>query len=195
MVTMSDVAARYRRLADRFTAIADAVPPDAWGRPAPCEGWTARDVVAHVVSTECEFLERFDAAPAVGTNDDPVEAWAVVRTTVLAILEDPERAETPFDGYFGPMTFAAAIDQFYASDLVIHGWDLARATGLTELETLPDDEITRIHADTVAMEEQAPDAVRQPTIYGPAIATPSDADAQRKLLALLGRDSCVASAG
>ena len=48
---VSDIADRYRRVADTFTARADAVPDDGWEEPAPCEGWTVRDVVRHLVET------------------------------------------------------------------------------------------------------------------------------------------------
>ena len=42
------------------------------------------------------------------------------------------RAGTEFDGFFGRSTFAQGVDRFLCSDLVLHGWDLARATGLDE---------------------------------------------------------------
>src|SRR5688500_10919883 len=42
----STVAARYRGHADAFEALIAAVPPHRWDQPSPCEGWTARDVVA-----------------------------------------------------------------------------------------------------------------------------------------------------
>jgi hypothetical protein len=41
---MSEVAARYRKVAETFAERAPAVPGDAWD-PAPCEGWAARDIV------------------------------------------------------------------------------------------------------------------------------------------------------
>ncbi|HMQ25825.1 MAG TPA: maleylpyruvate isomerase N-terminal domain-containing protein [Acidimicrobiales bacterium] len=46
---MSEIADRYRRLADAFTAKVAAVPDDGWDVPTPCEDWTARDLVGHVV--------------------------------------------------------------------------------------------------------------------------------------------------
>ena len=43
-------AERFRRVAGRFTDRAHEVPPDAWDNPAPCDGWTARDIVDHLVT-------------------------------------------------------------------------------------------------------------------------------------------------
>jgi uncharacterized protein (TIGR03083 family) len=47
---MSDAADRYARLADGFLDRIRATPDDRWDAPGPCGGWTARDVVAHVIN-------------------------------------------------------------------------------------------------------------------------------------------------
>ena len=46
---MSEEAERFKALASAFTERVEAVPPDRWDSPAPCEGWVARDVVRHLV--------------------------------------------------------------------------------------------------------------------------------------------------
>ena len=53
----SGPAARYRRIADGFTARAAAVAPNAWSNPAPCAGWVPRDVMRHLVEWFPPFLE------------------------------------------------------------------------------------------------------------------------------------------
>jgi uncharacterized protein (TIGR03086 family) len=119
--------------------------------------------------------------PAIRVEDDPVgavkEAIAVVQTD----LDDPLRAGEEFDGYFGRMSFAAAIDRFVCFDLVVHGWDLARAAGLDE--TMRPDEVMKVHAAV----EGFGDALRQSGVCGPPIEVAPDADGQTKILALLGR--------
>lgn len=62
----------------------------------------------------------------------PLDAWEAARDVVQADLDDPDRAAEAFDGYFGRTTFAEAIDRFICLDLVIHAWDLARATGVDD---------------------------------------------------------------
>jgi len=181
---MTETADRFRRLADRFTATLDAVPEDRWDDPSPCEGWSSRDIVNHVATTEWSFLTRLDLAPAgVELDPDPLTAWPTSRDTVQAVLDDPARADTPYDSFFGPTTFASVVDRFYAFDLLVHAWDIARAAGLPELEPMPDAEITRVAADAVALG----DALRAPGVCGPAIAMPDDADPQTRLLGFLGR--------
>ena len=183
---MTETADRFRRLASRFTATVDAVPDARWDDPSPCEGWTARDIVRHVATTEWRFLPRLELAPAgVVPDPEPLAAWPTSRDAVQAVLDDPARADTPYESFFGPTTFSSVVDRFYAFDLVVHAWDIARATGLSELEPMPADEVTRVAADAVALG----DALRGPGVCGPAIPVPDDADAQSRLLGFLGRQA------
>jgi hypothetical protein len=69
------IADRYRRAAEGFSARVDAVPGDAWRRPAPCEGWVARDVVAHLV----EWVPAFFA----GAGGPDLAARTPVTSTSL----------------------------------------------------------------------------------------------------------------
>jgi uncharacterized protein (TIGR03086 family) len=180
---MSEVSERYGRLAGAFTAKVAAVPPDAWDRPSPCEGWTARDVVHHVVSTEGMFLGFVGRSPGEvpSVDDDPLGAWSAVRASVQGDLEDPERAGAQFDGFSGRSTFEAAVDRFLCFDLVVHGWDLARSVGLDE--RIDPAEVARVRQHA----EEMGDALRSPKAFGPAVEPPSGADDQARLLAFLGR--------
>ena len=53
---MSEIADRYRKRAAGLNERVEAVPADQWGSQSPCEDWTARDVVRHVVDTSAMFL-------------------------------------------------------------------------------------------------------------------------------------------
>jgi len=81
----------------------------------------------------------------------------------------------------GRMTFAAAMDQIGTSDVFLHTWDLARATGGDE--RLDPDEV---HALFVGMEPMD-EMLRQSGHFGPRVAVPDDADEQTKLIAFIGR--------
>ena len=181
---MSETADRFRRLAAHCTATVLAVPHERWDDPPPCEGWSARDVVRHVATTEWDFLTRLELAPAgVIPDPEPLAAWPTARDTVQAVLDDPARADTPYESSVGPTTFSSVVDRFYAFDLIVHAWDIARGVGLSELETLPVDEIARVTADAEALGE----ALRSPGVCGPPVPVPDDADAQSRLLGFLGR--------
>ena len=101
-----------------FTQRVNAVPTDAWNNPSPCPGWTARDVVRHMVE------------------------WAVVRDAILAALADPAVAAFEFDSAAGKMNVEQSIGMIVTGDVLIHSWDLARAAGLDE--TLDPEEVHRM---------------------------------------------------
>lgn len=180
---MSDISARYARLSDDFAATVAAVPADRWSSPSPCETWDARDVVRHVVDTQKMFLglvgRELGAVPSV--DESPAAAWDAARAVVQADLDDPERADTEFDGYFGRTSFARAVDRFVNFDLVVHRWDLARAAGLDE--RLDPEDVRWAHDNAAAFG----DAMRRGNVCGPEVTPPEGADAQTRLLAFLGR--------
>jgi uncharacterized protein (TIGR03086 family) len=181
---MSAIADHYRRLAGNFSDTVDAVPPDRWDDPSPCEGWSARDVVQHVVDTEIGMLERVGLAPgAAPSDDDPSERWSAIRDLVQESLDDPARAQLGYDGFFGPTTFEKTIEQFGCFDLLVHRWDLARATGLTGHEAMPPDEVT----PAFEVSRSLGDNLRQTGVCGPAVDVADDADEQTLFLAFLGR--------
>ena len=181
---MSESADRYRRIADGFTARVEAVPEDAWDRPAPCEGWVARDVVGHLVEWVPGYFQAFagidlGAMPSVDT--DPAGAWAALDLALRTQLDDPVIATQEFDSPPGRMTVEAAIDALCAGDLLVHTWDVARATGLDE--RLDPDEVHRALEGMLPMDE----ALRSSGHYGPRVPVPDDADEQTKLIAFTGR--------
>ena len=181
---MSTSAERFRSVAAGFTARVDAVPDGAWDNPAPPEGWTARDIVGHLVEWMSGlFLDTWSVPrpdlPSVA--DDPAGAWYGFRDAIQAALDDPAVADQEREIMPGRMTFAAAMDQIGTSDVFLHTWDLARATGGDE--RLDPDEV---HALFVGMEPMD-EMLRQSGHFGPRVAVPDDADEQTKLIAFIGR--------
>jgi uncharacterized protein (TIGR03086 family) len=181
--TTTAIARRYARLADAFAAAVAAVPADAWENPAPCEGWTAREVVRHVVDSHDLFLGKvgrpLPGGPSV--DDDPAGAFAAARGAVRADLDDPERAAATYDGFFGTISFEDAIDQFLSGDLLVHRWDLGTAAGLDVRLDPPDMRAWRQAAGLFL------DAMRGPGAFGPELTPPEGADEQTAFLAFLGR--------
>jgi len=181
---MTEISERYRKVAGQFTRRVRAVPDGAWDNPAPCEGWRARDVVGHLVEwLPAYFFGTWNIAgdPIPSVDDDPVGAWAALDNTIQLGLDDPEIAERRRDTRMGPSTFAHAVDQICTNDILVHTWDLARATGLDT--TLDPDEV---HTLLQGMEPYE-DAIRASGHYGPRVEVPADADEQTRLIAFTGR--------
>jgi uncharacterized protein (TIGR03086 family) len=182
---LSEIADRYRRVAARFTARIDEVPAEAWDDPAPCEGWVARDVVRHLVEWFPAFLDAAGGPPApVGpsVDDDPAGAWSTLNNAVQGLLDDPIAAAKEISHpRAGTHRLDEAVATFFLGDVVVHTWDLARATGLDE--TLDPDVV---HDMLVGM-EPLDDMLRASGQYGPKVEVADDADEQTRLIAFTGR--------
>jgi len=177
-------ADRHRRYAGAFS---DRVRGTRdWTVPAPVVGWTALDVVRHLV----EWLPAFLASgsdvrlpPGPSVDDDPVAAWQHQVDAVQAVLDDPATAGRMLSNpHIGEVPLDQAIDRFYISDVFMHTWDLARATG-------QDDRLDpALCADLLAGMEPIDELLRQSGQYGPKVAVPDDADVQARMLGFIGRD-------
>jgi uncharacterized protein (TIGR03086 family) len=180
---MTSVAERYRRVAAGFSRRVDAATD--WDVPSPCAGWSARDVVGHLVEWFPPFLaDGADITLAGGPSaaDDPAGAWHALDRGVQAVLDDPATAERRFHhDHAGDHALPDAIGMFFLNDVLIHTWDVARATG--QDETLDPDEV----ASMLSGIEQYDEALRVGGQYGPRVDVPADADPQTRLLAFLGR--------
>ncbi|MDV7084622.1 TIGR03086 family protein [Rhodococcus sp. IEGM 248] len=183
--TTETPAAHYRDLAAKFTKRVESVPAERWDDASPCDGWTARDVVRHVIDTQRYIVTVVDLElpepPSV--DEDPVAAWAATRDGMQEILNDPALVSREYDGHFGRTDLGKTIDSFYCFDLVVHGWDLARATGLDE--TIPAGDLTWVGG----VAEQMGESIRTAGVCGPAVDVPADADEQTRVLAFLGRNA------
>ncbi len=184
-MALSDLTAdeRHRRIAGDFTDRVQRVTD--WGVPAPVAGWTARDIVEHLVTWLPSFLSAggvgLPTGPAVA--DDPVASWTYHADTVQALLDDPERAAVLFSHErVGSMPVAEAIDRFYTADILMHTWDLARASG--QDVTLEPEFCAALLAGMEPMEE----AMRSSGQYGPKVEVPADADPQTRMIGFIGRD-------
>lgn len=180
---MTDYADRYRRLSDELTRRVEAVSDDRWDDPSPCAGWSARDVLRHVIESSRDMPKSVGETVTLqrSVDDDPVGAWLELRDAIRELMDDPARAGKEYDGYFGRTSLEKTIDGFLSFDLLVHGWDIARAIG--QDETLPADEVTRVLADA----HDLGDTLQTSGVCGPPVDVPADASEQDRLLAVLGR--------
>lgn len=177
-------AERHRAVAATFTERVQGTRD--WDAAAPVAGWTARDVVTHLVEWFPGFLAggsdvKLPAGPDPAV--DPVGAWQSQATAVQAVLDDPATPGRRFTNrHTGELPLDAAIDRFYTADVFMHTWDLARATG--QDESLDADFCAQLLAGMEPVEE----LMRSSGQYGPRVAVPDDADVQTRMLAFIGRE-------
>lgn len=176
---MGDPAARHRALAGSFAERVCGVGD--WTAPAPVDGWTARDVVDHLTEWSRGFLAT-GGVDLPAPPEDPVAGWQAHAARIQALLDGPD-ADRPFTHpQVGTNPLNQAIDSFYTSDVLMHTWDLARATG--QDDQLDADECAALLAGMEPMEQ----VLRDSGQYGPRVPVPDDAPVQDRLLGFIGRD-------
>lgn len=181
---VESTAQRHRRIAGRFGSAVAGVAVGDWQSPSPVAGWTARDVVGHLIEWSRSLLAsgagvEFPAVPSVTT--DPAGAWAEHAAAVQALVDDPGDRELS-NPHTGEVPLAEAIDQFYTSDVLMHTWDLARATG--QDDRLEEADCAALLAGMEPLEE----VLRDSGQYGDRVPVPDDAPVQERLLGFIGRD-------
>jgi uncharacterized protein (TIGR03086 family) len=168
-----------------------AVRDDQLGDPTPCPAYTVGDLVDHVGG----FLVAFTAAARkqqLEGEGDPSgnasrlePAWRdrIVRSSHE--LAEAWRDPAAYDGMTqaGPVELPGAVAALVALDeVVVHGWDLAKATG----QPYDPDERAVLACLGFA---QSFDAPRDGSgLYGPPVAVPDDARALDRLAGATGRD-------
>ena len=186
MSSRSPAARNHAEVSAEFSRRVDGASSKRWDDPAPVEGWRARDVVGHLVTWLPGFLlggtdVRLPPVPSV--EDDPVAAWHQHADHVQRLLDDPSTETLVYRSrMFGDLPVAEAIDRFYTTDVFMHTWDLARATG--QDETLDEERCRAIYEGM----QDVDDLMRTSGQFGPRIAVPDDASYQDKLIGFIGRD-------
>ena len=169
---------------DLFDAVCRKVPADAWDNDSPCEGWTARDVLAH----QCAVLDALASIARTGEwarpgrpvpPEDPLARWEETRGP-LAALGQPGVLEREDKYWFGRMDMATFVS-YVQWDPLTHAWDIATATGV-EVDLPP--ELCRISYDLIGAKAEM---FRQTGRIGPPVKVSENASIVDRYLALVGR--------
>jgi uncharacterized protein (TIGR03086 family) len=180
---MTDVQAKYRQVSKGFDAAVRTASPGSWQAQTPCEEWTARDVVAHVVAGHRGVIAAVrggEPAP-LRADEDPQQAWEQASRAIDEITGDNDERSTEIDGPTGRMAAGQVVGSFVTMDLLVHTWDLARAVGADD--RLPEDSVRDAYEILKPMDAM----IRQPNVFGPKLDPPAGADLQTEFLCFLGR--------
>ncbi|WP_212732737.1 TIGR03086 family metal-binding protein [Streptomyces oceani] len=180
-----DAAAEMRR-------IAAGVRDDQLDLSTPCADWTVRDLAAHVCVLTTAFIRTARHAPPDGQapgggarlSPDWRERLGHDLDTLVAAWREPSawQGEAEAGGVTMPSAELATV---VLDELVLHGWDLARATG--QRFTVTDHDLAVCTGFAAAM--STPDMLdSHPGLYGPVVDTGTDPASLDVLLGLAGRD-------
>ncbi|MFG2678101.1 TIGR03086 family metal-binding protein [Streptomyces sp. NPDC048392] len=175
-----------------LTRLAEGVSEARLADPTPCPDLAVRNLLGHLTGLAVAFRDaaRKDLGPTTNTSPgatvpDIGPGWREEFTAVLGEVAEAWRDPEAWTG----MTRAGGIDlpgavagAVVADELVIHGWDLARATGQ---DYAPDP--AALQAAYGLLSAAAEESDRGEGIFGPVVAVPADAPLLERAVGLSGR--------
>jgi uncharacterized protein (TIGR03086 family) len=165
------------------------VSSDQYELPTPCSEWDVRALLNHLLGAVVMWrglpTGEADMAALSGDHigDDPLRAYDELTSATLAAWKAPGVVDgtVAFPGSQLPGAFAA---RMLAGDVVIHGWDLARATGQTV------DWDQELAADILEWQREAartfPPDIRSRG-FAPEVPCADDSETMTQLVAFVGR--------
>ena len=186
---MTDIAQLHTRALDATGRVIDGVAADRWHATTPCADWDTRGLVNHLVAGNLWAAELAAGGTIEGVGsrldgdllgDDPSAAYTASASAAAAVFRRPGALDAPCAVSYGPVPGSVYAGHRFL-DVLVHGWDLAAATGQ---DYALDPEL--MEACQQIIEPQL-DAFRGAGALAPQVAVPADASTQTRFLAMLGR--------
>lgn len=186
-----DLTPAARRLAD----LVRAIPDEMLDAPTPCPNYTLGDLVDHVGGAARAFTgaavkDTGDATSHAPSGDASrlVDDWRTRIPRDLAGLADAWHDPDAWTG----MTKAGGVDLpgevaglVALDEIVIHGWDIARAMG-QDYDYDPSS-IDAVQGFVLQFSQPGQEELRA-GLFGPVVEVPEDAPLLDRVIGLTGRD-------
>ena len=151
------------------------------GDSTPCSEWNVQALMDHLIGgTGMIWGSLAGAAPETPQGNSPGAAFDAGTAKVLDAAKAPGALEKTVPSPLGDMPGGQLLGAFFM-DTLIHGWDLATATG--QSTEMPAD----LAETCFAMFGPMADEIRKSGAFGPRVEVADDASTQVKLLGALGR--------
>ncbi|MFJ4003700.1 TIGR03086 family metal-binding protein [Streptomyces sp. NPDC090023] len=173
--------------------LAEAVTDEQLSAPTPCPDSSVRNLLGHLLHLSLAFRDAARKDLGATTDTDPNATvpdigpgWRADLPKALDELADAWRdpaawtGQTRAGGVDLPGEIAGAVA---ADELVIHGWDLARALDLPYTPDLP-----ALASAYGFLQAAAEDPNRGDGLFGPVIPVPPEAPLIDRAVGLSGRD-------
>ena len=191
LMTTVNLEPATRRMADLIRA----VPGDLLGRPTPCPDYTLGDLVDHVGGLTVAFTAaarkdtgELGSQRASGDASRLGDDWRTRIPRDLAVLAEAWSDPAAWSGSTraGGVDLPGEVAGLVALDeLVVHGWDVARASGLPYDCDRPS--LEAVHGFVSQFSGPGMEAQRE-GLFGPVVEVPPDAPLLDRVLGLAGRD-------
>lgn len=189
MTADPDILTLHQRALDATHSVVTGIGGLDWDAPTPCAEWNVRELLNHVVTGNW-WAARLGAGATIAEvgneldgdqlGADPLESYNHSATATATAFAVPGALDAPCAVSYGPVPGSVYAGHRFL-DVLIHGWDLAVATG--QEPTLSADLVTGCWQ---ILEPQL-DMLRASGMFGADLAIPEDADSEARLLLTLGR--------
>jgi uncharacterized protein (TIGR03086 family) len=180
----------------RMAALLEGIPDERLDGPTPCPDYTLGDLVDHVGGLTLAFtaaaIKTAGAATGPGPSGDASRLGDDWRTRIprdLAALARAWRDPTAWEG----MTAAGGVDLpgevaglVALDELVVHGWDVARASG--QAYDVEPQLLGAVLGFVAQFAGPGQDGATRDGLFGPAVEVAPDAPLLHRLIGLTGRD-------
>jgi uncharacterized protein (TIGR03086 family) len=180
-------------VARQLAGLLDGVDEAAFGGATPCPDYAVRDLLGHLLGLTAAFTAaaRKDLGPATATAPGSVPPPPLTGDwrgrlrrqldELVAAWRDPAAWEG--DTQAGGVALPGAIAGRVAlNEVLLHGWDLARATGQPYAC-----DAASARASIALLSEETSDEAREGTGFGPVVSVPEDAPLLDQAVGLSGR--------
>jgi uncharacterized protein (TIGR03086 family) len=176
---------RFDRSAATATAVIGSVKAEQYDDPTPCTDWNVRQLLNHVIGGSKIFTAILtDSGPVDRTADHVGADHAASFRAAISDLRAAFAADGALDGtYQGPLgeTSGAFLMRMRVNEMMMHAWDLARATGQsTDLDP-------ELAAECIEDLRRVQEAGRGGPMFKPIQPYPANATVADQLAAIAGR--------
>jgi uncharacterized protein (TIGR03086 family) len=187
--TATDIASLHRNALDATRNYVVGIGDQHWELATPCDGWNVRDLLNHIVAGNLWAAELGSGrtiayvgstldGDVLGTN--PVAAYDLSSESAASVFERPGALEAPCAVSYGPVPGSVYAGHRFL-DVLIHGWDLASATGQpTDLDPRLVDACWEVVRPQLSL-------LQASGAFGVDSTAHTDTNPQSSLLAALGR--------
>jgi uncharacterized protein (TIGR03086 family) len=176
-----DVLSQLDEVGPLLAGVVGGITPDDLDNATPCAGFTVRGVLEHMIGGATMFAAAYRGEePTEPDVSDPLNGVLPALTSLVEAMHAPGALDRTVQSPFGPVP-GTAFASFVVLDGLVHGWDLATATGQ---QYAPRDALV---ADVEAFARETLDPLRDGDTFAAAVDPPAGATPMERLAAYTGR--------
>jgi uncharacterized protein (TIGR03086 family) len=181
-----DPVTQFGMLGPVLSGVVGSLSPEQLDNATPCADFTVRGVLEHMIGGATAFAAAFRGdEPTEADTSDVLAGFGPALEGLFAAVTAPGALDRTIAAPFGEVpgeTFA----RFVVLDGLVHGWDIASATGQAY------DPPAELVAAVDAFARGALDPLRDGNTFADAVEPPADASAIERLAAYTGRQAIAA---